>query len=129
MTLDLSAPRPSAGADWSAVPDRPGVYVVYGGDEALYVGMAGRNGRGSLRRRLQAHARGHVVNTFAQYLFLARVQFVPDEPITHPRDASRACRAYVRERGSFAFRATADGADARLAERALKATLRPALNP
>lgn len=128
MSPVLSPPQPFAETDWPTVPDRPGVYVVYEGDEVLYVGMAGRNGRGSLRSRLQAHARGQIVNMFAQYLFLARVQFLPETPITHPRDANRACRAYIRERCLFAYCVTADGAEAMLAERALKAALQPALN-
>ncbi len=40
---------------WSEVPDGPGVYVIYEGDVVLYVGMAGRNGKGSLRNRLRDH--------------------------------------------------------------------------
>ena len=35
-------------AEWLAVPDAPGVYVIHDLDEVVYVGMAGRNGRGSL---------------------------------------------------------------------------------
>ena len=34
---------------------------------------------------------------FAQYLFLARVQFIPRERITHPRDAKAACHRYIVE--------------------------------
>lgn len=69
-------------ADWIVVPDKPGVYVIYDQDEVIYVGMAGRNGKGSLRRRLRDHSTGQVVNMFAQYLFLARVQFQVPERIT-----------------------------------------------
>ena len=79
------------------VPTAPGVYVIYEGDEVLSVGMAGRNGRGSLRNRLRDHYSGQIVNMFAQYLFLARVQFIPEERITHPRAAKAACHDYIRE--------------------------------
>ena len=48
----LSDPVPFADVDWSQVPEQPGVYVIYEGSEVLYVGMAGRDGRGSLRNRL-----------------------------------------------------------------------------
>lgn len=110
------------------VPDTPGVYIVYDVDEVLYVGMAGRDGRGSLRRRLKDHSTGQVVNMFAQYLFLARVQFHATERIRHPRAAKQACRTYILERCSFRFRSVGDGAAARLLESELKRTLRPALN-
>jgi hypothetical protein len=66
---------------------------------------------------------------FAQYLFLARVQFVPEERITHPRDAKAACHKYIMERCSFRFIQTVDGAEARALENQLKVTLRPVLNP
>jgi hypothetical protein len=61
---------------WNDVPAEPGVYVVFDCDECLYVGMAGRDGAGSLRARLRDHSSGQVVNMFAQYLFLARVRFL-----------------------------------------------------
>jgi predicted GIY-YIG superfamily endonuclease len=80
---------------WSAVPDGPGVYVIYDHAEVLYVGMAGRDRGGSLRKRLKDHSSGQVVNMFAQYLFLSRVQFVAAERVTHPRAAKVACRAYI----------------------------------
>ena len=81
---------------WDQVPETPGVYVIYDrNDEVIYVGMAGRNGKGNLRNRLRDHRSGQIVNMFTQYLFLARVQFeVPDRikhPIRHPRDAKSAC--------------------------------------
>src|SRR5690348_12264541 len=53
---------------WPRVPDEPGVYVIYDIDEVIYVGMAGRDGKGSLRNRLKDHASGQIVNMFAQYL-------------------------------------------------------------
>jgi predicted GIY-YIG superfamily endonuclease len=84
-----------ADVSWSTVPDAPGVYVIYDHAEVLYVGMAGRDGAGSLRKRLKDHSSGQVVNMFAQYLFLSRVQFVAAERVTHPRDAKVACRAYI----------------------------------
>ncbi len=115
--------------DWQAVPDSPGVYVIYEGDEVLYVGMAGRNLDGNLRNRLRDHSSGQIVNMFAQYLFLARVQFIPEKRITHPRDAKAACHAYIRDRCSFSWRVTSDGAAARKMENALKAELQPTLNP
>jgi hypothetical protein len=73
-----------ADVSWNAVPDAPGVYVIYDHAEVLYVGMAGRDGGGSLRKRLKDHSSGQVVNMFAQYLFLSRVQFVAAERVTHP---------------------------------------------
>jgi excinuclease UvrABC nuclease subunit len=116
-------------ADWSAVPATPGVYVIHDLDEVVYVGMAGRNGQGSLRNRLRDHASGQIVNMFAQYLFLARVQFLSEERICHPREAKAACQKYIRERCSFQYFATADAAAARSLEDELKSTLKPALNP
>lgn len=113
---------------WDDVPAAPGVYVIFEGDEVLYVGMAGRNGRGSLRNRLRDHASGQMVNMFAQYLFLARVQFLSKERITHPRDAKAACRGYVAERCSFTYRVTAGAAEARELESRLKTDLKPVLN-
>src|SRR5262245_28188096 len=92
-----------ADVDWDVVPAEPGVYVIFDRDECLYVGMAGRDGKGSLRSRLKDHSTGQVVNTFAQYLFLARVQFLSEERITHPRAAKAACRAYILERCSFRY--------------------------
>ena len=111
------------------MPDEPGVYVIYEGDEVLYVGMAGRNGRGSLRNRLKDHRSGQIVNMFAQYLFLARVQFLPEERITHPREAKAACHEYLTTRCRFRFQATADGAEARALEDMLRVELKPVLNP
>lgn len=115
--------------DWTQVPDEPGAYVIYDGAEVVYVGMAGRDRNGSLRRRLRDHASGQIVNMFAQYLFLARVQFVSDERIRHPNDAKAACRDYIRERCSFRFIVAGDGAEARILEQQLKLELRPTLNP
>jgi len=115
--------------DWASVPDSPGVYVIFDHDEVVYVGMAGRNGRGSLRNRLRDHASGQIVNMFAQYLFLARVQFLPVDRIAHPREAKSACRKYISDRCSFQFVATADAREARNLEAQLKKELRPVLNP
>src|SRR5262245_15034516 len=53
--------------DWKTIPDQPGVYIIYDTDTVLYVGMAGRDGGGSLRKRLKDHSTGQVVNMFAQY--------------------------------------------------------------
>jgi len=118
-----------ADVDWKEVPDKPGVYVISDLREIIYVGMAGRNGKGSVRNRLRDHASGQIVNMFAQYLFLARVQFVHDKRITHPRDAKKACRRYISDRCSFRYLATRDGVEARKFETLLKSELRPILNP
>ena len=101
LQTQLSNSLSFGSADWAAVPASPGVYVIYDLDEVVYVGMAGRNGKGSLRNRLRDHSTGQIVNMFAQYLFLARVQFLPEERITHPREAKAACQDYIRERCSF----------------------------
>lgn len=114
--------------DWSSVPDAPGVYVIYDLAEVLYVGMAGRDGGGSLRKRLKDHSSGQVVQMFAQYLFLARVQFIPAERIAHPRAANAACRAYILERCSLRYRVMPSAVEARQLENALKRQLKPALN-
>jgi predicted GIY-YIG superfamily endonuclease len=125
----LSSPIEFGSVDWSTVPADPGVYVIYDRDEVVYVGMAGRNGKGSLRNRLKDHSSGQIVNMFAQYLFLARVQFLTKDRITHPRDAKAACRNYIAERCSFAFLAAEDASAARDLENKLKLELKPALNP
>lgn len=114
---------------WTDVPAEPGVYVIFDVEEIVYVGMAGRNGNGSLRNRLRDHSTGQIVNMFAQYLFLARVQFLHGERIAHPREAKAACRDYIRDRCSFVWQVTRDSASARALEASLKAELRPALNP
>ena len=93
------------GVDWNSVPANPGAYVIFDNDE--------------------------IVNMFAQYLFLARVQFLyeNEKRITHPREAKVACRNYIKERCSFQFLVTDDAAGARDLEKRLKAELNPALNP
>ena len=119
----LSEPTRFENPDWSVIPDRPGVYVILDMDAVIYVGMAGRNGRGSLRKRLQDHASGKIVNMFAQYLFLTRVQFGSNEPIVHPREAKAACRAYIDERYSFGNLATETVVEASEREEQLEAEL------
>lgn len=125
----LAAPVRFSDVDWPTVPDVAGAYVIYDRDEVIYVGMAGRDRGGSLRRRLRDHASGQIVNMFAQYLFLARVQFTREERCRHPNEAKAACREYIRERCSFSFITAADGAEARDLEKRLKQELRPSLNP
>ena len=125
----LAAPVRFSDVDWATIPDVAGAYVIYDEDEVLYVGMAGRDQKGSLRRRLRDHASGPIVNMFAQYLFLARVQFIMEERCRHPNDAKAACREYIREHCSFSFITAADGAEARDLEKRLKQELRPSLNP
>jgi hypothetical protein len=43
----LSPPFRFADINWAQIPDEAGVYVIYDGDEFIYVGMAGRDGRGA----------------------------------------------------------------------------------
>ncbi len=124
----FSAASPFAAADWSSVPDDAGVYAIYDGEELLYVGMAGRDGKGSLRRRLKDHASGQVVNMFAQYLFFARAQFLSPERVTHPAQAKALCQRYIRERCHLSWRVCASGAEARELEAKLKVSHHPALN-
>lgn len=118
-----------ANVDWNSVPDTPGVYVISDRDEVIYVGMAGRNGKGSLRKRLKDHRSGQIVNMFAQYLFLDRVQFVSEERITRPENAKIACHAYVTGRCSFRFVTTETGEQARELEQRFRVELRPTFNP
>jgi len=47
-------------ANWAAIPNEPGVYVIWDGDEVVYVGMSGRNGKGGLRNRLRDHSSGQI---------------------------------------------------------------------
>jgi predicted GIY-YIG superfamily endonuclease len=125
----LTQPIRFSDVDWATIPDIAGAYVIFDGDEVIYVGMAGRDGSGSLRRRLRDHASGQIVNMFAQYLFLARVQFLMEERCRHPNEAKTACREYIRERCAFSFITAVDGAEARKLEKLLKQELRPSLNP
>src|SRR6266571_4471941 len=67
--VPLSEPIAFATVKWHSIPDQPGVYVIADQNEVVYVGMAGRNGKGSIRNRLRDHASGQIVNMFAQYLF------------------------------------------------------------
>jgi len=127
--MNLSPLQRFADVDWSTVPEKPGVYVIHDLEEIVYVGMAGRNGKGSLRNRLKDHSSGQIVNMFAQYLFLDRVQFIPEDRITHPRDAKAACRDYIASRCSFRFAIAVDGGAARAMENRLKLELKPSLNP
>src|SRR5262245_36870454 len=112
-SVSLSERIAFATVKWNNIPDKPGVYVIVDQNEVVYVGMAGRNGKGSIRNRLRDHASGQIVNMFAQYLFLARVQFLGAERITHPRDAKRACREYIASRCSFRYKVTTSSAEAR----------------
>lgn len=126
--LEFSSPRPFADADWSSVPDEAGVYAIHDGDELLYVGMAGRDGKGSLRRRLRDHASGQVVNMFSQYLFFARAQFLSLERVTHPTQAKALCQRYIRERCRMSWKVCSSAAEARALEAQLRLSHHPALN-
>jgi hypothetical protein len=115
-------------AKWEVViPDASGVYVIFDEDEVVYVGMAGRNGAGSLRRRLRDHSSGQVVNMFAQYLLFARLLDGPNRPRT-PREAAVQCRAYIRARCSVRILPLLDGSEARAVERELRRQLSPCFN-
>ena len=127
--VELSAPITFKNIDWAEIPLTAGVYVIYEDEQTIYVGMAGRNGKGSLRTRLRDHSSGQIVNMFAQYLFLARIQFVSEDRITHPRNAQAACREYIAGRCSFRYRTTGNATEARQLEKRLKAELQPILNP
>lgn len=128
-TSELSDEIRFADARWQAVPNDAGVYVISDEDEIVYVGMAGRNGKGGIRNRLRDHASGQIVNMFVQYLFLARVQFLGRDRIVHPRDAKKACREDIASRCSFRYKVTTSSAEARALEIKLKQELRPILNP
>ncbi len=118
-----------ARANWTSIPNSPGVYVISDRGETVYVGMAGRNGQGGVRNRLRDHASGQIVNMFAQYLFLARVQQLHEPRITHPREAKEACRKYISEHCGFRYKVVGSAAEARALEAALKQELSPSLNP
>ncbi len=124
----FTQPKPFASVEWPSVPEAPGVYAIYDREELLYIGMAGRDGKGSLRRRLKDHASGQVVNMFAQYLFFARVQFLSADRVTHPSQAKALCQRYIQERCSLSWRVCASGAEARDLEAQLKASHNPVLN-
>lgn len=122
------APSFSMGtADWSAVPDTPGVYILFEGNEVIYVGMAGRDQKGSLRRRLRDHASGQIVNMFAQYLLFARLLTDDDRPKT-PREATLQCRAYIRARCAARTLSLSDKVEAVRIERVLRLRLQPSFN-
>ena len=127
--IALSEPTTFSNADWTSVPERPGTYVIYDREEVIYVGMAGRNGKGTLRRRLRDHSSGQIVNMFAQYLFLAKVQFMTEERIKHPTEAKAAIRQYIAAHCLFSYAVTSNGAEARTLENKLKVELKPTLNP
>jgi hypothetical protein len=50
---------------------------------------------------LKDHSSGQIVNMFAQYLSLDRVQFLAEQRINHPGHAKEACRGYLPERCSL----------------------------
>jgi predicted GIY-YIG superfamily endonuclease len=85
----FSPPVRFKNADWSQVAESPGVYVIFDINEVIYVGMAGRDSGGNLRKRLKDHSTGQLVNMFSLYLFLARVQFQSTERFSHRKRCSR----------------------------------------
>ncbi|MBF9058171.1 hypothetical protein HKCCSP123_03155 [Rhodobacterales bacterium HKCCSP123] len=114
------------GCDWAQIPDEPGVYVIFDQDEVIYVGMAGRDGKGSRRRRLKDHASGQVVNMFAQYLLFDRILTKGNPPKT-PREATLRCRDYIRS-NCLARYLVAPKEDARAIEAELRSELNPTFN-
>jgi len=118
---------PMGTTDWTVVPDTPGVYVIFDKVEVIYVGMAGRDGKGSLRRRLRDHASGQVVNMFAQYLLFDRILDPADLPPT-PQDAGQRCRTHIRQYCRVRVLPAKDAAAARTVEARLRAVLAPTLN-
>ena len=120
MITDWSAQIPFHELSSPDLPDTPGVYVVFDGDKLLHVGMAGRDGRGSLRRRLRDHRDGNMVNMLKQYLWFALVQHLDSEPARTPQEAARRCRAFMMSRLSFRYLTCADGAHARAVESEIK---------
>ena len=114
--------------DWRAVPDQPGVYAIGEPGELLYIGMAGREGKGTLRRRLRDHASGQVVNMFAQYLFFAKAQFQQEGRVTHPAQAKVLCQRYMAARCWMSWKVCIAASEARALEADLKACLNPSLN-
>ena len=113
---------------WLSVPEAPGVYAIFDQDELLYVGMAGRDGKGTLRRRLKDDASGEVVNMFAQYLFFARAQFLVEDRIKHPSHAKELCQRYIKERCLLSWRVCESATEARDLEARLKRSHNPVLN-
>ena len=69
--IDLSPALSFRNVDWAKVPAESGVYVIYDGDEVIYVGMSGRNGKGNLRNRLSRDSTraddGRVVATATEH--------------------------------------------------------------
>lgn len=114
-------------SNWGDVPDVPGVYVIFDGDEAVYVGMAGRNGKGSLRRRLADHSSGQVVNMFVQYLLFDRILPLSEAPRS-PSEAKRRCQAYILQKCAFRFLTVNDRLEALRVERQLRGDLQPTFN-
>ncbi len=125
--LGFAAPRSMGWAEWSAVPDTPGVYAMFERTEIIYIGMAGRDQKGSLRRRLRDHASGQIVNMFAQYVLFARLLSGADVPRS-PREATLKCRAYIRECCTFRTLSLDDKAEARRLEKELRQALQPTFN-
>lgn len=122
------SPRHSfANRNWRTVPDIPGVYVILDGSEAIYVGMAGRNGKGSLRRRLRDHSSGQIVNMFVLYLLFDRILYTADSPRS-PNEAKIRCRAYICHECEFRFLAVQDKTEVFRLENQLKRELQPTFN-
>lgn len=113
--------------DWTVVPDTPGVYVIFDENEVIYVGMAGRDRKGSLRRRLRDHASGQVVNMFAQYLLFDRILDPADLPRS-PQEAGQRSRAHIRQYCLTRVLPAKDAATARIIEAELCSELVPTLN-
>lgn len=120
MTRDWSPEIAFDSVTWADVPDTPGAYTVFDGESLLYVGMAGRDGKGSLRRRLKNHRDGNMVNMLKQYLWFAIVQHINEKPASTPQEAAGRCREFMMERLSLRYLVCSDGAEARREENGLK---------
>ena len=57
-TVTLSEPGAFATVNWSEIPDEPGVDVIADQREIVCVGMAGRNGNGTITSLLRDQSKG-----------------------------------------------------------------------
>lgn len=115
--------------DLATVPDTTGVYAIYEGDEVVYVGMAGRDGKASLRWLLLYHFSGQVqvADLFAQHVLFGRVLYQTGLPRS-PKEARHKCREYIRQECRFRFLIESDIAAALRMEEDLISELKPTAN-
>lgn len=119
---DLASGRLFRFADWPApeVPQAPGLYTIWDGDQFLYVGMAGRGSgtRPMLHGRLNSHAAGRRGGD-QLCIYVCDRLIVPRlsrDQLVQVGDGllllEAMTRVYIRERLSFRFRVTNDGQEA-----------------